>query len=150
MKAARGEAIAHFNAHVMEPSDGCRDWPYAANPGGYGLVSIRRHNRLVHRVTCARWHGEPFPGADAAHSCGRRLCWAGEHLRWATRKENAADMVLHGTVRRGFGPLTADDVLAIRARYVPRVFTLRMLADEYGVDERSIHRIITRERWGWL
>ena len=43
--------------------------------------------------------------------------------------------------------LTPAEVKEIRDRYVPRVVTLRMLADEYGVAQSQIHRIVTGKQW---
>ena len=40
--------------------------------------------------------------------------------------------------------LTAEEVLEIRAKYIPRVYTAPMLAIEYGVTEGHIMKIISR------
>jgi len=55
-----------------------------------------------HRLACEIAHGPP-PAAkmDAAHGCGNRGCVNPQHLRWATRLDNMADSLAHGTRRMG-------------------------------------------------
>ena len=47
----------------------------------------------------------------------------------------------------GNAKLTAEEVLEIRAKYIPRVYTAPMLAIEYGVTEGHIMKIISRRIW---
>jgi hypothetical protein len=144
--------LAYYNTHVMEPSEGCRDWPFTTNRG-YGIIyKGTRTAYRVHTMTCKRWHGPaPSPGLEVAHSCGRAVCWAGEHLRWATHIENMHDMILHGHTNRGKNnKLTVDQVKEIRQRYAIGNETHRSLGEEYGVSHRVIGGILTGERWAWL
>lgn len=143
-----------FEAHVMEASDGCRAWPFER---GYGRVTIDGVRQWVHILTCERWHGpKPAPDLEVAHSCGRGSsgCWAGEHLRWATRAENIADRVLHGTSNRGQrhgrSKLTDQDVLAIYRRYRAGGVQQRDLAREFGVSVPTVSMIVHGHRWGHL
>ena len=149
-----GTVQAYFLAHVMEPSDGCRDWPFGTNNWGYGQVRVSGESqRRVHVVVCELWHGQRPEGMEAAHSCGRPICWAGEHLRWATRAENAADMVLHGTAprgeRNGFAKLTADEVREIR-RLVAAGETQAVVAARFEVRQATVSLIARRETWRHL
>jgi hypothetical protein len=43
--------------------------------------------------------------------------------------------------------LTEGDVRLIRSMYVPRKVTLQNLADQFGVDRKTIHRVVTGELW---
>jgi hypothetical protein len=43
--------------------------------------------------------------------------------------------------------LTPEVAAEIRRRYVPRICTLTMLADEYGVNHKTIHSIISGKTW---
>lgn len=56
----------------------------------------------IHRAVCDAFHG-PRPSGDheVAHGDGARQNNRSENLRWATRKENAADRDLHGRTVRG-------------------------------------------------
>lgn len=84
-----------------------RQMPYG-NPatGLYLRVTLYRNKRgvplQVHRVILFAFRGNP-PTADhiGAHNDGNRFNNRLSNLRWATRSENEADKVVHGT--RGFG-----------------------------------------------
>lgn len=91
---------------------------------------------------------------DAAHSCGRAGdgCVNPRHLRWATRAENMADKLLHGTDNRGernaLAKLNEDDIRSIRAASgrEPQAAT----AKRFDVDQSTISLIQRRLSWGWL
>lgn len=57
--------------------------------------------------------------------------------------------LLHGE-QHPHHKLTADDVLAIRATYVPGAVTLADLAERYGVSKQTISVILSGKSWGWL
>lgn len=43
--------------------------------------------------------------------------------------------------------LTEKDVIEIRKKYIPKIYTQKMLADEYGVSISEIKCIIHRQTW---
>src|SRR4029077_10128472 len=87
-----GVAKRFLADHLMEPSTGCRLWPFSTAGAGYGHIVVKGKTVYVHIVACEAWNGPmPQPGMHAAHSCDNPSCWAGEHLRWATVTENIAD-----------------------------------------------------------
>lgn len=95
-----------FYDDVVLPYDGndCLIWPYARNPGGYGLIRIEGTLRLVTRILCESKNGPPpSPQHHAAHYCGKGHlgCVTKDHLSWKTPKENQADRIVHGTSNRG-------------------------------------------------
>lgn len=149
-RPVRGGTYTYFQAHVMEPSDGCRSWPFDCDRG-YGKMwnpNTRRQER-VHVQTAILWHGErPFPNAQVAHSCGVPNCWAGEHLRWATARENHSDQELHGTRVRGErhpqSKLTDDAVRRIRRQ--PET-PAKALAQVFGVSVRTIEDARSGKLW---
>ena len=131
----------------------CILWPYAKNPYGYGKLRINGKYVTASRYICSHYHGaEPFDKAEAAHSCGNRLCVNPSHLRWATRAENEADKIAHGTSNRGernwASKLTSSDVIEIRRLYDSVEVT--DLANKYSVTNSTIIKIQRRERWQWL
>lgn len=131
----------------------CLLWPYGFGSHGYGSLTFRGKSGSAHRFVCAEVHGEPpTPQHDAAHSCGIRGCVNPAHLRWATRSENAADMVEHGTHHRGerqwCARLTEDDVRAIRRLKGKR--TAYSVAKDFGVSAGAIHGIFNGQTWAWL
>lgn len=46
--------------------------------------------------------------------------------------------------------LSAEDVLAIRANYVPGLVTLAELGEQYGVSIQTISTIVQNKTWAWL
>lgn len=87
----------------------------------------------------------------AAHSCGNKLCWAGEHLRWATGSENALDKWPQGRMPHGEAHhkarLTEEKVRSIRERFAAGSITKADLAREHGVTPQSIGAVIARTTW---
>jgi hypothetical protein len=147
-----GAAPAFIAAAVQYVGDDCLLWPYAKSPNGYGHASINRRHVDCHVQVCETAHG-PKPSArhEVAHSCGVRLCCNPAHLRWATRKANRADNILHGTrlqgERHAAAKLTEKQVLAIRAQS-ERPNT--ELAAEFGVSSGTIINILRRFTWRHL
>lgn len=151
-----GEAWAFYEAHVLEPSDGCRDWPFNHDNHGYGAIRIPHvGNAKVHILTCEAWNGpRPFRWYQAAHSCGRGHlgCWAGEHLSWKSRHENMQEAAQkHDRLKQGevhhWSKLSAADVATIRERYANGSITQRELGIEYGVAQPTISDILRGKNW---
>lgn len=150
-----GEPLAWIEQHVGYDGDDCITWPYARNKGEEGVVTFRGRQISASRAMCIFAHGEPpDKDYDAAHSCGNGhlACMNQKHLRWATRKDNLADMEAHGTKMKGekspVAKLTEHDVREIR-RMKGR-FTLDELGATFGVSRATIHLIHQRKNWAWL
>ena len=132
---------------------GCIKWPFSVAAHGRGVVRYRGKLTSAPHAVALHFHGDPPSGAnEAAHSCGNGHlgCVRPAHLSWATRAENEADKVAHGTVRRGekinTTRLDAGDVVAIRASRERGTD----LARQYGVSESEISAIRQRHTWAWL
>jgi hypothetical protein len=144
----------YFLSHVMEPSpNGCRLWGGRnTDQDGYGRFAIDKVEVRVNILTCEAWNGpKPFPEAQAAHRCGNTNCWAGEHLYWATPRQNTLDKWAHGTMPHGEAhhkaKLSEADVLSIRTRYESGEISLSDLAREHGVTQPTISAIVHRKTW---
>lgn len=155
-RTPNGEA-ARFLVDVAakHDADTCLTWPYYRMSNGYATFEDGGHPVLVHRRVCEIVHGPPpTPKHEAAHSCGRghEGCISPAHLRWATRAENMADAVLHGTAprgeRHGFAKLTEIEVRQIRR--MEGTAPLREIGNRFGVSQQSICDIFKRRSWGWL
>lgn len=134
-----------IEAHVSYDGDDCIAWPYSTGNYGYGDI----------RTMCRLAHGEPpTPHHQAAHSCGNGHlgCMNPKHLRWATRKENQADMVAHGRSQRGsvnyHAKLTEQDVREIRR--LLSSMTQAAIAKKYGIDPSTVSDIHRGKHWGWV
>jgi hypothetical protein len=134
--------------------DECLIWPYGKTRG-YARIRHAGREGLVSRLICEREYGPPPTAShEAAHSCGRGKlgCVAKRHLRWATRTENEADKLMHGThnrgERQGGAKLTRDGVIAIRA--LASRAQQKDIAAKFGISEAQVSRIVNGETWRWL
>ena len=150
-----GERRRWIDAHSDYAGDDCIEWPFSVTESGYGQFKIEGHSTLASRVMCEAAHGQPpSPEHQAAHSCGNGTggCMNPRHLRWATRLENEADKIEHGTLmrgeRQGGSKLTTEVVMAIREQ--AGVISHGKLAAHYGVSRSQIGRVINGKRWAWL
>jgi hypothetical protein len=147
-RARRNEAETWLhNVALKHFADECLLWPFGKFGVGYGAY----RKGTAHVAVCRAAHGEPpVMGMEVAHACGNRLCVAPVHLRWATRAENQADRLKHGTDWRGEkhaqAKLTEQQVHAIRQDERGS----RAVAADYGVRPRTIRQIRARRTWGWL
>lgn len=134
--------------HAGHSGDECLTWPFAKFPDG------RAHMRAGKpaRIMCELAHGPaPSPLHEAAHSCGRghEACVNPRHLRWATKVENSADMIGHGTLIHGAAhyaaKLTTADVANIRS--LEGQMLQREIAALYGVKITCINKILRGRAW---
>jgi len=133
----------------------CLAWPFGSNNKGYGVFHLERNSVAAHVFVCEAVHGpKPTPYHEVAHTCGKGhlLCCNPMHLRWATRAENHADKILHGTMPLGeknpSNKLKEDEVLQIRAMLGTQA--QHRIAAKFGVSQTVVSRISRGTMWGWL
>lgn len=147
-RLACGEAEIFFQETVLPYSgDECLFWPYYT--GRPRLFRDGKHH-LVARLVCIEEYGPPpTPEHEAAHSCGKKLCVAKRHLRWATREENCADKQIHGTMSRGeqhgMAILTEPQVREMLT--LKNVETQTAIAKRFGVSLGTVNKIFTGKHW---
>jgi hypothetical protein len=146
--ADRGAPTAWLRNHASHQGDECLIWPFAKFPDG--RAHMRRGKPA--RIMCEMAHGTPpSPAHEAAHSCGKGndACVNPRHLYWATKAQNDADKVRHGTIPRGErlpqAKLTEADVRAIRS--LAGTMDQREIAAKYGVHFTAVWKIINRQSW---
>lgn len=145
-----------LEANVSYTGDDCLKWPFGVGDKGRGSATVPGMGvTSAPNAMCRLAHGDPpTPEHEAAHSCGKghEGCINPRHLSWKTHIENQADMVLHGTRRRGTqintNKLTEDEVREIRA-LDPSVSNKEGAA-MFGVSHWTIWEIRTRRSWAWL
>lgn len=135
--------------------DDCLKWPFDVSDHGRGRVQVNGRTMSAPRYMCILAHGSPpTPDHHAAHSCGNGHlgCMNPNHLSWKTAKENEADKVDHGTLRKGTAintnKLSEDDVRAIRSMGGKVKGT--EIAKAWGVTPSAISSILSRKSWAWL
>jgi hypothetical protein len=154
---------AFLEKAINYEGDDCLIWPFGVNPNG--SAKLNRLGRtygsnIVSRAVCEEAHGPPpTPEHEAAHSisCISRRCVNQRHLRWATRGENANDIILRDGVYAN-AKLSQEDVLEIRriAKTLPskkRLDNLRIrkeIAFKFDLTLAHVNRIVNGFGWEWL
>jgi hypothetical protein len=135
----------------VDKTETCWLWTGSKRKDGYGRFKVNGQMQLPHRVA---WilSGKTIPeGHVIRHKCLNKNCVNPEHLETGTVAENNADKIRDGTTNRGIKnpkvKLTEEQVREIRVRVDE---TQTFLAEEYGVCDMTIWRIINRKRWAWL
>ena len=96
-----------------------------------------------------------FPDAPlmGCHGDGNRHNNHLDNLRWGTRKSNAEDRLLHGTLLRGENApgakLSNAQVVEIK-KALARGESLTILSRAHGVAVETINAIRRGESWSWL
>lgn len=121
--------------------------------GHLAVKMPKNKTEFVHRLVARTFLGEPpVPGLDVAHFDGSRTNNHFSNLRWATRAENMADAIRHGTIpwgeRNGHARLTKSEVLEIRRRAGSE--TQRSLAQRFGVSPSHISGILSGRFWRYM
>lgn len=150
----KGARAAWIRDNAGHKGDECLFWPHTS-PGVRSTLQFRGRKMSASRAMCLEVWGEPpTPDHESAHSCGNGHldCLNPQHIRWATRSENAADKLQHGTHNRGSrnycARLREEDVLRIRELIGTRM--QKDVAQIYGVSKTTICQIATGRTWGWL
>lgn len=131
-----------------ETQDGCWRWTGSDNGVGYGKLYL-----LVHRVAWMLAHDEPLDGRVLRHACDNPSCHNPDHLLAGTQQENMADCIARGrgnrrALRGDAHPATRiseDDAERIRERYRAGGVLQRELAEEFGVAQSHISKIVRGE-----
>jgi len=112
------------------------------------------HTKRVARLVLESFIGKRPNGMECCHNDGNHKNDRLDNLRWDTHKSNIHDRIRHGTDNRGersgLAKLTAQQVREIRAKYIPRKYTIDMLAKQFGVSCSAIQLIVTNQRWKYM
>lgn len=122
---------------------------------GYYVVQLEKKWFYVHRMVAQTYLGDPAGKEQVAHNNGVRTDNRVENLRWATPKENSADMVEHDTKlygeRHPSRILSEMEVLTIyklTKNKRPRAHPYhREIAEDFGVTRECVTRIANDDRW---
>lgn len=104
-------------------------------------------HRLVAIAFIPNHENKPFVN----HKDGNKLNNCVSNLEWCTPKENDIHASAMGLKafgeRNGYHKLTNDLVKEIRGKYIPRIYTNKMLAAEYNMSYHEIQLINLGKRW---
>ena len=120
---------------------------------GYGKVNrVTPHGKFwyAHRFAWYQANGPIPDGMCVLHLCDNPPCINARHLFLGTQADNMADRDKKGRnpqgETHGRSRLTAEDVREIRLKQSNGTPSTR-LAEEYGVAQSQISRIVQRQHW---
>ena len=121
--------------YTVDESTGCWEWNWSRSDTGYGRI----HDKQAHRVIYEQMVGPIPPGLHLDHLCRNRGCVNPDHMEPVTNAEN---------VRRGLNTkLTAAQVEEIRALYATGKYRQVDLAQQFGVTQCHISKLVLRQAW---
>lgn len=123
-------------------------------PNGYYRATLhidgKRNYVLVHRVVAEAFYGKDDQGRDVAHNDGDKSNNHLTNLRYATKKENEADKIVHGTAlygqRHNMAKMTNESVMNAR-KMLEEGWTRTFIAKLFGVSRTTIGRINSGKTW---
>lgn len=124
----------------------CWEWQGARDDQEYGKVKVLDEVVRVHQVSFMCTHGELPPEKVVRHKCDNPRCCCPAHLEVGTQQQNMQDMVERGR-HVGNRSLTQEQVDSIRHQKMKGT-PIKKLAHEYGVQESTVHAILSGQNWG--
>lgn len=132
--------------------------PSTANHAGRQIVTIYReakpHYRLVSRLVCQAFHGDPpTPMHEAAHL--NEICTddRAENLQWQTKEENVATRIPSRGSGHYAAKTTESVVVEIRRLHAEKKTLNRhygaipALAKQFGLTASAVEDIVRRRKW---
>lgn len=151
-----GDSVGWLEQNIPSNTDDYVIWPYGRFSDGYAAVNIKGKKHRVSRYVCGLVNGHPSDAdMDAAHSCGNGHlgCVNDRHMRWATRKENIADKVAHGTERLGEdrhnSKLSNEEAMSIFKMRGNGVYQ-KDIALRFGISRELVGQIQRKTAWSWI
>ncbi|QMV33390.1 hypothetical protein F1_00027 [Ralstonia phage Heva] len=121
---------------------------------GYWYVNLSRggkaRKRAVHIMVLEAFVGAAPDGMEACHGDGDRKNAALFNLRWDTRKANAADKEIHGTVPRGERSPRAKITEAIAREILASTETSVALGRRIGIASSTVRAVRLGQNWKHL
>jgi len=141
--------ISSFKERFFEQVDtsgDCHEWQSSGNHG-YGTIWFSERELRAHRVSLFM-SGQHVEDKDVLHNCHNRACVNPDHLRVGDDSDNQIDALKQET--NPSQKLSISDVRMIKRKYKNCNVTQSDLADECGVGQDQISRIVNGKNWGWV
>ena len=147
------EFAARFWSKVEKTST-CWLWRGALTSAGYGSLRRDQRGSYAHRAAY-ELTVEPIPnGFYVCHRCDTPACVRPDHLFLGTAKDNSQDCAAkirgNGRPHTAVARLTPEAVRRIRKTYAEQTVSQRQLAEEFGVAQMTISKVVRRVSWPHL
>lgn len=149
--------IARFwsKVNTTSNSDECWEWQASKDIHGYGWFFHDNKMKKANRTAWELCNGMIPNDLNILHTCDNPSCCNPKHLFAGTRQDNMRDMVAKGRNKfphlvgeqHGKHKLTFGQVNYIRERYARGNITQRVIANEVGISQSQVGRIIRGTRW---
>lgn len=114
------------------------------------MYNGKAYIRLVHRLVCTTFHGEPAEGFEVSHLDGNKLNNGSNNLKWESRSDNHKRKLIHGTHDRGCyntrAKLGRADLKKVR-KALRAGKTHASIACQFGVSRPTITKISLGEKY---
>jgi hypothetical protein len=137
--------LERFGSKVVPVESGCHEWRSTLHRDGYGKFWFEGGQIPAHRMAYLLYRGEVPEGSWVLHTCDNRKCVNPDHLYLGDAKQNTKDRI-ERFPRWNHQSLSFDDVTKIRERYRHEDISQQALADEYGVCQTQISKIVLNQQ----
>jgi len=131
----------------IDEDTGCWVYTGCINQNGYGVITYRKQQWLVHRLIFNKVIFKELPHS-VLHKCDNPPCWNPEHLYGGNDQDNANDRVARNRHNKGVehyrAALTEDIVQEIRAIENPNYVEI---AERYNIDRSAIRKVVLGITW---
>lgn len=163
------ERIGEFWGERREPSfwdriekrgeDDCWEWTgprkeRTSRQMPYGYLGWKGKITSPHRVAYELTNGLIPKGAFVLHRCDNHICCNPKHLYLGDHARNMQDMVERGRrkeinagEKNGRAKLTQEQADEIRTLYAAGGRSQQSIADEYGVSQNAVSKIVNGQRY---
>lgn len=134
----------------VNPTTQCWEWTGARDKDGYGVVTVSRKSKRLHRLLFELYYGYIDDDLVMCHECDNPPCCNPEHLFQGTIQDNSDDMVAKGRSLKGERnantALRQEEAEEIRKMYAEGM-KQREIAEMYGMTQQAISSIVNGINW---
>lgn len=142
----------------VDKSGDCWIWTGSRHVFGYGTIRSFDQNVLCHRLAWESTYGPIPEGMAVCHKCDNPPCCRPEHLFLGTLADNNRDRAAKGRgakahrhpspgMANGNAVLTDAAIRDIRSTYAKGGISQQAIAEQYGVSQPLISRIVLKKGW---